>query len=428
MIHTLELSREISKDTFEQIISEYTMRWDKSSFTTKMFEDQGIPMVRLRKEKGTVSDGHGRQSSKTYYMIYLSINPGKMNGEDPHLPTDLLRFSPDFVKAIYKTIVDTIPCLDNCPEVTVARQKVRDLMNGRDINYEKMMRLDEVWLEKNAFDANRIDFCIDIYDHPLEYLALLNQGYPIREEKSVHLNIYHKETEIREKNLSHDPDTNYDFLRIEIQANKEKLSNLLQIFKIKRTDDLFQGDGTKKEHVRQLDYYALPIVEAYLFTDYINRITGGHHNAKHNVTQNITGGGRYVTYSSAMKLIDQSSHTEYEKEKMKAVIKAVKYRGGIAAVLKAAENGALTDLGKQSTVQTYLNLIHALGINPVTIPARTHVTNWTIPPNEAVDTILPSVIDQIGFYLDDLIKRSKGIWNLTDEDFEAIARLGQKDE
>ncbi len=82
MIHTLELSREISYDTYQKIKKEYNIgKWN----ATTMFEEQGIPMVKLRVEKGTVSDGHGRQCDKTYYMIYLSINHVKMIDHDPHL-------------------------------------------------------------------------------------------------------------------------------------------------------------------------------------------------------------------------------------------------------------------------------------------------------------------------------------------------------
>lgn len=335
MIHTLELSREISKDTFEQIISNCNKnkRWDKSSFTTTMFTEQGIPMVRLRKEKGTVSDGHGKQYRKTYYMIYISINPGQMNDDDLHLSTPTLMYAPSFIEAIYRKIVDTIPCLDECPEVRIALDKERALLQGRDIHFEKMIRLADTWFEKNAFKAHRIDYCVDIYRYPLEYLTLINQGYGIRQRQCMRMNIYRKETQLQERNLPHNPDENYNFLRIEVQTNKEKLNNTLAKWEKE------QQIGYSESQERELQFLITPEIEEYILKEYIKEITGT---------------GMYVSYDLARELINDSTHSEQVKEKMKAVINAVNKRHGIAKVLELARRGKLPELGKESTVKTYL--------------------------------------------------------------------------
>ncbi len=109
----------------------------------------------------------------------------------------------------------------------IALDKERDLFQGRDIHFEKMIRLEGIWFQKNAFKAHRIDYCFDLKYFPHEYLALLNLGYGFRQRKCMRMNIYNKAKGLLDKNLPHNPDENYDFLRIEVQTNKEKLNNTL---------------------------------------------------------------------------------------------------------------------------------------------------------------------------------------------------------
>lgn len=412
MIHTLELSREISKDTFEQIISIYNMRWDKSSFTTTMFENQGIPMVRLRKEKGNYSDGHGRRYSKTHYMIYLSINPGQMNDNDPHLSTPTLIYAPSFIEAIYRKIIDTIPCLDECPEVRMALDKERALLQGRDIHYEKMIRLADTWFEKNAFKAHRIDYCFDLKYFPHEYLALLNQGYGLRQRNCMRMNVYNKAKELQDRNLPHNPNENYDFLRIEVQANKEKLYNTL--FKWEEE----QLTGYSESQTRELQFLITPEIEEYILKVYI---------------EEIAGTGIYVSYGLAMEVIEDSSYSEQVKEKMKAIVKAVNERHGIAKVLELARKNQLPELGKESTVKTYLGYIHGLGINPVTISERADIPtvtfeNHTTHAASYKGKALYSLLDIVDGYISELKEQHQGDFHLTEADFEAIDKLGPQGE
>lgn len=415
MIHTLELSREISKDTFEQIISTYNMRWDKSSFTTTMFAERGLPMVRLRKEKKrkekkTEFDSHGKKYMKIHYMIYLSINPGQMNNGDPHLSTPTLLYSPSFIESMYREIIDIIPCLDECPDVFTAWKKEFDLVQGQDIHYEKMVRLKEVWLEKNAFKAHRIDYCIDIYNFANEYLELIMQGYGVRKRQCMRMNVYHKETEIQERNLPHNPNENYDFLRLEVQADKEKLHNTLY----KWEDE--KQDGYSDSQQRELQFLITLEIEKYILKEYITEMTGT---------------GIYVSYELAKEIIDSSPYSEQVREKMVAVIDAVNEEHGIANVLGMARKGQTPKLGRESTVKTYLRYIHKLGINPVTLSEKSNAPLRVFRDKDGhvvQKKVLFNLLDIVDVYFRRLEEKRNGNFDLTEADFEAIDKLGPQGE
>ena len=166
--------------------------------------------------------------------------------------------------------------------------------------------------------------------------------------KSLNINIYHKQTELEKRQLECDPDTDYNFLRIEVQVKKSKLNTLVSKFGLKG---------------RELQYLVTPEIERYVLEYYISKLTGK---------------GIYVTYDHAMKIIDNSSYTKNKKVRLKKVIEAVAKKHGIAKVLEQIEKGMITDLGTLQTVKRYLKEIEKLGINPVTISARMNVPKQTI--------------------------------------------------
>ena len=166
--------------------------------------------------------------------------------------------------------------------------------------------------------------------------------------KSLNINIYHKQTELEKRQLECDPDTDYNFLRIEVQVKKRKLNTLVKKFGL-------MG--------RELQYLVTPEVERYVLEYYVNRLTGK---------------GLYLTYDRAMNIIDNSGYTKNKKERLKKVIEAVAKKHGISKVLEQVENGKIADLEKLKTVKGYLKEIEKLGINPVTISARMNVPKQTL--------------------------------------------------
>jgi len=132
--------------------------------------------------------------------------------------------------------------------------------------------------------------------------------------KSLNINIYHKQTELEKRQLECDPDTDYNFLRIEVQVKKSKLNTLVSKFGLKG---------------RELQYLVTPEIERYVLEYYVSKLTGK---------------GIYVTYDRAMNIIDNSGYTKSKKVRLKKVIEAVAKKHGIAKVLEQIEKGIITDL------------------------------------------------------------------------------------
>ena len=215
--------------------------------------------------------------------------------------------------------------------------------------------------------------------------------------KSLNINIYHKQTELEKRQLAITPDTDYDFLRIEVQVKKRKLNTLVKKFGL-------MG--------RELQYLVTPEVERYVLEYYVNRLTGK---------------GLYVTYDRAMNIIDNSGYIKNKKERLKKVIEAVAKKHGIAKVLEQVENGKITDLGTLKTVKRYLKEIEKLGINPVTISARMNVQKQTLKNQsggkDLSEKILFNLVDILSAYDDQMEDYQKHGVPVSDEDIEKIMKL-----
>lgn len=385
MIHTFELSKMISKDTYETIIPLLHMNRYESCFVTTACAEQGFQTIRLYKMKNKMNTGLdmlqvSQQDNDAYmylYMIAISINPSKMFGGDPHSSTDILAFNHGFVRTIYRKIFELIPCLEVNPEQSF--EAGWENLQGRSIDEEWLRKKEEQsqqWFTDNAFKVHRIDFAFDIATNAQEYLTMINTGYDLSKyeriyfeeqmvlsteatdkyvanvsyvyfknkskgDKGTTLNIYHKKTELQKEQIPHNPNGDYDFLRIEIQAKKNKLHDIVSKFGLPD---------------RQLQYLATPEVEEYLLTDYAKQLTKN---------------GLYVTHSFAEKIIDGSKYSAKKKARLKMLIDVLAgsdtEEDGIAAVLQKVEDRTFTDLGEVSTVKQYLRDIHKLGINPLTV-------------------------------------------------------------
>lgn len=120
-------------------------------------------------------------------MITLSINTAKMfdGNSDPHLSNNILSFTPDYVRAIYRKIFELIPCLEVHPEwcFDACWGEVEDcnVINDEDwLNQRK--ELNRQWFESNLFKARRIDFAFDLKTMNQQYLTLINRGYSLRKD------------------------------------------------------------------------------------------------------------------------------------------------------------------------------------------------------------------------------------------------------
>ena len=257
MIHTIELSKMISADMFNEIINSLNIPYNRQIWFTNRYMDKGILAIGLYKFKrksDNIPQSNEIALDTHYYMIMLTISTSAMFGKDYHIAQEILCFTPDFVRAIYQKIFEIIPCLNLGKSFAVNS---------------------EAWMELNAFKVRRIDFAFDFkYMHQI-YLQMINQGYGINRKtvhrnyysanelqaeiddddpniniyeemvdantpykastnyvyyscKSMNINIYHKMSEIENEHLTCNSETDYDFLRIEIQAKKNKLNYLIK--------------------------------------------------------------------------------------------------------------------------------------------------------------------------------------------------------
>lgn len=428
MIHTIELSKMISADMFNEIINSLNIPYNRQIWFTNRYMDKGILAIGLYKFKrksDNIPQSNEIALDTHYYMIMLTISTSAMFGKDYHIAQEILCFTPDFVRAIYQKIFEIIPCLNLGKSFAVNS---------------------EAWMELNAFKVRRIDFAFDFkYMHQI-YLQMINQGYGINRKtvhrnyysanelqaeindddpniniyeemvdantpykastnyvyyscKSMNINIYHKMSEIENEHLTCNSETDYDFLRIEIQAKKNKLNYLIKKLGLKG---------------RELQYIATPEVE---------------HELLHTYVKALVGNGIYVSYDEAIQIINQSEYTNGMKQKLITLIDTIAKKHSVAKVIEEVKNGTITTLGSYQSLQKHLKLIEQLGINPVTISRRVekYVPVQTFTNGTGTSSInlhmLPNLVDIIeAYHAQTLEYRANGI-PVTEKDLEAIDKI-----
>lgn len=434
MVHTFELSKMISKAMFEEI--QQQLSWDyykKGFFLTMKYAEYGFSAIRLYRFKDKkykeLQQIKNIQDEEYMYMnmVAITINIGLMFGKNGYHANDILSFTPDFVNAIYSKIYGFFPCLEQGEEY-------------RTSNYR-------LWHDINAFKLRRIDFAFDLKTYADQYMTLINRGYSVRgktyertyfdndtalleeqaddepnvadiEEcvsdingqyksdvdyiyykgKSLNINVYNKAEQLKREQQPVDNIDDYDYIRVEVQVKKNKLNAIVSKFGLKG---------------RELQYLATPQVEEYVLNSYVKALTGA---------------GLYVTQQQAFQIIDDSDYSNRKKQRLKATVKAITDKHGIAKVLEQIESGKITDLGKLPTVKTYLREIQNMGINPVTISARMNVpkTQATAVTGDSVVgklTALPNLLDVLKSYQEQLAEEQQQGVTLTNEDFEQIDKL-----
>ena len=469
MVHTFELSKTVSRETFNEIIHSLGIRLYGNCWATSAYKDKGFPLICLFKfQRQDIKEKTKEDSDLTHhYMVTLSINTAYMFGGngDPHLSQSILNFTPDYVRAIYRKIFELIPsmeehpewCFDNCWE----EAKERNIADDEDWINEKK-ELNRKWMEANVFKARRIDFAFDLKYMNQQYLSLINRGDSLRED-AYERKYYEKKgtqtessddepdipdseeilkmladdeagitNEAEKPDNSYRPDVNYVYYKgkgkhstnVNIYHKQTELEKKQLEFNPDMDYDFLRIEIQLKKNKlnyivskfglkgRELHYLITPEVEEYVLKSYI---------------MNLTKDGTYVTYNHAMKIIDNSHCTKPKKEKLKKIIDTVAKKHGVAKVLEEVKNGPITDLGELKTVKQYLKDIRKLGINPVTISARMEVPKQTLKNQnggkDLSEKVLPSLVDILIAYGDQIKDYQQNGMPVTDEEIEQIMKL-----
>ena len=206
--------------------------------------------------------------------------------------------------------------------------------------------------------VNRIDYAININTpYVKEYIELFQRGDKPRSFKelycskskarkqqegsfylfnnSVSINFYNKEHERLSQNFNKDGAK--DLLRLEVQCKKPKTNTL----KAKYDFDS-----------RHLVHYLSQEVSYQQLEYYYNKTIGS---------------GDYYKLSEAIEKMNESNYTSKTKEKLTEVLQAINRH---RSIWKAREESQYST----SCFNRYLKQIRALGVNPVTIPARWEIS------------------------------------------------------
>lgn len=320
MIHTWTITHRImSPKTFDEIYKGLEARVGKKPrkvqegcYVTEALKEEGFTYIQL-----TSKIVNARKYKYNFMQITIIMNPVKLIG-------------------INKLEVIKMDLLEEVKKVFA--EKMKKIHTG-------LPRL-EHWT------INRIDYAVNINTpYVKEYIKLFRRGDKPRGFKeysrtgsdgdvkgglylfneSITVNFYDKEDERMFNQFNKDGAK--DLLRIEVQCKKPKTNTI----KTK-----YEFDSTHLEHYlsqevsyEQLEYY-------------------------YNKT---IGSGDYYKLSEAIKMVQESNYTSKTKEKLINVLRAI---NKCRSIWKAREESKYNP----SCFNRYLKQIRALGVNPVTIPAR----------------------------------------------------------
>lgn len=332
VIHTIELQLQIDFLMYKQLSNEIPkmrqIHYGKAVSTC--YTDKGIRQIELKRvDKGSLR-----------YYIILRLNMNIIMGNNAVFVLDLKYYTEEQIIFNLQQRLHEIPSFCNVDLDTI------------DICKWKVIRAD---LAK--------DVCVR---NPELYTLLTNLGVPYGnrrlkrtainkppdilfyescyfKSKSKHINIYNKmAAQINKGQVSYKviPDIKYLF-RIEIQILKSGI----------------KYNSSKQKDERSIrSYLNDEIVTNYLLSE----------------LKCLFGPEKYVTYSLAVQLINQSDETDMEKRKMIHTIELIHQMNGLYNLEKALTDNN-SDLAKElGNLKTFkekrLAKIRNLGINPVVIP------------------------------------------------------------
>lgn len=239
MIHTVELSKQIDHDTFNQILSAYSFRSVKlnkcqTNFMCTDFSNQGINKITLcRYDKA--GDQESVKQHHPYYSILIILNLAKLVGQNVN------RIS----------LYQSQKC-DDFRKISDGFREVMMEITSGDIELQELCDI-------KSYTTRRIDFCCQFkVEDPQLYIYLLNRGrFPSRgkyyneeyedscyvvggkiedtKRGSITINIYDKQAEMKAlKNYgkgytSEDLSEAENVLRVEVQAFRRKMIYLKDV-------------------------------------------------------------------------------------------------------------------------------------------------------------------------------------------------------
>lgn len=232
--------------------------------------------------------------------------------------------------------------------------EVNFLEEAKEIFTEEVQKIHTSLPRLEHWTVNRIDYARNINtpyveeyiklfqraDKPRAFKELYCNKSRIRKQRegsfylfnnSVAINFYNKENERLSQNFNKDGAK--DLLRLEIQCKKPKTNTI-------KTKNEFDS--------RHLAHYLSQEMSYQQLEYYYN---------------NTIGAGDYYKLSEAIERVQKSKYTSKTKEKLIEVLKLV---NKCRSIWKAREESEYS----YSCFNRYLKQIRALGINPVTIPAR----------------------------------------------------------
>ena len=118
MVHTFELSKRFSRDTFNEIIRSLKLRYYRYYWFTTAYSDKGFAAIRLYKfkRKGVKTEVQEDNDFTHYYMISLSINTANMFSgyQDPHININIYHKQTELEKdSLNVTLIQIIIFLES---------------------------------------------------------------------------------------------------------------------------------------------------------------------------------------------------------------------------------------------------------------------------------------------------------------------------
>lgn len=118
MVHTFELSKMISRDTFNEIIRSLKLRYYRYYWFTTTYSDKGFAAIRLYKfkRKEVKTEVQEDNDFTHYYIISLSINTANMFSgyQDPHININIYHKQTELEKdSLNVTLIQIIIFLES---------------------------------------------------------------------------------------------------------------------------------------------------------------------------------------------------------------------------------------------------------------------------------------------------------------------------
>lgn len=340
-MHTFEISCYISTSMYQQLLSlPCLIRVSDRVCRTNYYSKKGITQIELRSY--AYPQKYTGIMIEKYYLV-LRCNAGVIMGENPLLALDMNQYSKDeIIKKLQKRMyeINELRFL-NIHQCDTACWKTNRIDITKDIIFDDVNPTLAIIMCNLSFPYNY---------NKMEPVKINKGTYQLMSEscyfrsKSRTINIYYKLMEINNNHKVIDEDTLdkiSNMIRIEIQVKKKGIYNLNR------------NEQNKRSLERFLD---ADFCYSYLEKEMLS----------------IFGAEKYVTTSTAINLIQQSTYNRYDKAVLSSIIHMIHtYQGlyNLEEAIANTQNYTPLEYGSLRTFrEKWLHKIRTLGINPVTIP------------------------------------------------------------